>query len=350
MEQIILDLQELKLPETTETLELLDEAMKIFIDEPNILDLHGPIIIIGDVHGQFPDLLDALNTKASQFDINNDAKFLFLGDLVDRGLHSLETVLFVIFLKLRYPNRFFILRGNHESSALTKTYGFKDECKEKMGIPIYFRICDVFEVLPIAAIINKRVFAVHGGIAPDLTIEKIDEAARIGDDSVLIPLMWGDPTNEAIINEKKFGIYMKKINEEMFEIKFKKHKKKEPNSTISDFKKSPRGMGFIFSHLALEKFLDKHKFKFLVRSHQLVDDGFMWTGRCLTVWSAPNYCYTSNNQASFLFVGEKNEYKIIRYEKCKDQYKPTVKVYFTEKTSKKILDAENVDNTEISKL
>ncbi len=106
------------------------------------------------------------------------------------------------------------MRGNHESLVTTQFYGFRIKCEEKIGIPVYFRICDVFEILPVAAVINENLIAVHGGIIPDLSLEKIERANRMGDDTSLVPLMWADPLNSE--NEE---VEVIKVSDEIFRFK-----------------------------------------------------------------------------------------------------------------------------------
>ena len=120
----------------------------------------------GDIHGQFYDLLELLSTGGSI----PDKKYLFLGDFVDRGYNSIETFLLILCFKVRYPDRVYMIWGNHESRQITQIYGFYDECRRKYENSNVWRYCtDLFDFLPLTALIDNRIFAVHGGLSPNAT-------------------------------------------------------------------------------------------------------------------------------------------------------------------------------------
>ena len=163
--------------------ELCEKAKEILSKEENVIYLNAPITVknikklqyikkynkkqvCGDIHGQFYDLIELFKHGGEVTQTN----YLFLGDFVDRGYNSVETFLLLLCLKVRYPQRVALLRGNHESRQITQVYGFYDECLRKYGSRNVWKYCtDVFDMLTLAAVINNKVFCVHGGLSPQIT-------------------------------------------------------------------------------------------------------------------------------------------------------------------------------------
>merc|ERR1712176_64200 len=148
-----------------EIIELCLLAKKTFLQQPSLLELDAPIKICGDIHGQFSDLLRLFEYGG----FPPEANYLFLGDYVDRGKQSLETICLLLAYKIKYPENFFLLRGNHECASINRIYGFYDECKRRHSIKLWKTFTDVFNCLPCAAVIDDKIFCVHGGLSPELT-------------------------------------------------------------------------------------------------------------------------------------------------------------------------------------
>lgn len=129
-----------------------------------LLELEAPIKICGDIHGQYPDLIKLFEYAGFPGDMN----YLFLGDYVDRGKQSIETICLMFAYKIKNPENFFMLRGNHECSSINRIYGFYDECKRKYNIKLWKTFSDVFNVMPVCAIIDEKILCMHGGISPQL--------------------------------------------------------------------------------------------------------------------------------------------------------------------------------------
>jgi len=183
---------------------LCTKAREIFISQPILLELEAPIKvgkwccmlrkvrrrilaeisclqICGDIHGQYYDLLRLFEYGG----FPPEANYLFLGDYVDRGKQSLETICLLLAYKIKYPENFFILRGNHECASINRIYGFYDECKRRYNIKLWKTFTDCFNCLPIAAIIDEKIFTMHGGLSPDLnSMEQIRRVMRPTDVSL----------------------------------------------------------------------------------------------------------------------------------------------------------------------
>lgn len=262
------------LPE--ETIQQLCHQLKTeLLSVPNIMTLQSPCTLVGDIHGQYHDLLEIFQIGGAPPTTN----YVFLGDYVDRGYYSVETISLLIALKLRYPNRVFLIRGNHESRTITTNYGFYTEVLNKYNgsLKVWNYITDLFDFLPLGATIDGKIFATHGGLSPSCQqldqIRAIDRFKEVPHDGIMADLVWSDPDPE-----------------------------------IMDFKLSPRGAGYLFGYDVMRKFCHDNDLDQLVRAHQLCNEGYVsyWQGMCLTIWSAPNYCYRCGNRASVLEIAHSN--------------------------------------------
>ncbi|KAH8067076.1 phosphoprotein phosphatase [Aureococcus anophagefferens] len=148
-------------------------AREVFMSQPILLELEAPIKICGDIHGQYHDLLRLFEYGG----FPPEANYLFLGDYVDRGKQSLETICLLLAFKIKYPENFFILRGNHECASINRIYGFYDECKRRYNIKMWKTFTDCFNCLPVAAIVDEKIFCCHGGLSPEL--QQIDQIKKI---------------------------------------------------------------------------------------------------------------------------------------------------------------------------
>ncbi len=155
---------------------LLRNVIAVFNEEPNCLVVGDPITIVGDVHGQFYDLLKILEMGGSPA----EHKYLFLGDYVDRGCFSVEVLLLLYAIKLNHPKNLLLLRGNHESRQMTSFFNFRQECLVKYDQEVYELVMDSFDRMPLCCVLNNNFFAVHGGVSPHLqSLADLDRIKRV---------------------------------------------------------------------------------------------------------------------------------------------------------------------------
>ncbi|XP_043720245.1 serine/threonine-protein phosphatase BSL1-like [Telopea speciosissima] len=264
--------------------ELCYAAEQIFIQEPTVLQLKAPVKIFGDLHGQFGDLMrlfDEYGFPSTAGDITY-IDYLFLGDYVDRGQHSLETITLLLALKIEYPENVHLIRGNHEAADINALFGFRIECIERMGendgIWAWSRFNQLFNFLPLAALIEKKIICMHGGIGRSIhsveQIEKLERPITMDAGSIiLMDLLWSDPTE---------------------------------NDGIEGLRPNARGPGLVtFGPDRVKDFCKKNKLQLIIRAHECVMDGFerFAQGHLITLFSATNYCGTANNAGAILVVG-----------------------------------------------
>ena len=248
------------------------KLMEVLYQEGTVHPLPLPIVICGDIHGQLHDLFELFKISGGP----ETNRYLFLGDYVDRGYYSLETFAYLACLKLKYPDHIYLLRGNHECRQVNQLYGFYDECVNVYGHAGLWRMCnEVFDLLPMCALISNKIFCTHGGLSPEIKlieqiplIERQDELPSSG---ALADLTWSDPDD------------------------------------IDGWGANPRGAGWLFGPQPTHEFCHNNKIDLIARAHQLAMSGYQYhfgETQLVTVWSAPNYMYRSGNDASVLKIDE----------------------------------------------
>jgi serine/threonine-protein phosphatase PP1 catalytic subunit len=255
-----------------ELLGLACHGRELLLSQPVLLELAAPVKICGDIHGQYYDLLRLFEYGG----FPPESNYLFLGDYVDRGRQSLETISLLFAYKLKYPENFFLLRGNHEAASINRFYGFYDECKRRFSVRVWKAFCDCFNCLPVAAIIDDKILCMHGGLSPELSnfeqIRRILRPVDVPESGILCDLLWADPS----LNVSGWG-----DNEE-------------------------RGVSFVFSQTIIANFLQRHDLDLICRGHQVVEDGyeFFASRQLVTLFSAPNYCGEFDNAGALMSVDE----------------------------------------------
>ncbi|OHT17456.1 Ser/Thr protein phosphatase [Tritrichomonas foetus] len=284
-----------ELPTPVEMRYVIKETTKLLSSEPNVLKLKAPFTICGDIHGQFEDMLEIFKISG----LPPYTKYLFLGDYVDRGHKSVEVIMLLCALKLKFPDSFYMIRGNHESMNITQIYGFQQEMQVKYrSESLYQEFAPLFNSIPLAAIIDDTVFCVHGGLsqyAMDISvIEKINRFTEIPTSGALCELLWNDPSPD--------------------------------NGRITE---SSRNAGVRFGGAITNEFCQKNNITLVVRAHQVMKEGveYFHNKKVLTVFSAPNYEPRIGNKAGILVLDEKLDQHLIKFKSAPP--KETVWDYLT---------------------
>ncbi|CAG2114070.1 unnamed protein product [Medioppia subpectinata] len=248
------------------------DVRQLFAKDDTLVDIQissdQKFTVCGDIHGQFYDLLNIFKLNGLP---NEDNPYLFNGDFVDRGSFSLECILTLIGFKLLYPKHFFMSRGNHESQTMNQMYGFEGEVKAKYTSQMYELFAEVFNLLPLAHCINSKVLVMHGGLfnSDTITLDQIrttDRNRQPPDEGIMCDILWSDPMPA---------------------------KGRAP---------SKRGVGVQFGPDVTDNFCKLNQLDYIIRSHEVKPDGYeeAHSGKCITVFSAPNYCDTMGNKGAFI--------------------------------------------------
>jgi len=260
-----------RIPAENEVKAICREAGQKFMEQDPILELEAPIKICGDIHGQYHDLLRLFQYGG----FPPESNYLFLGDYVDRGKQSLEVIILLLVYKVKYPENFFMLRGNHECAAITRIYVFYDECKRRYNIKIWKVFCDLFNKLPFCATVDDKIFCVHGGLSPEMSsleaVKRVIRPCDVPDSGMVCDFLWADPDID-----------------------------------IQGWAENDRGVSFVFGPDIVANFLKKHDFDVVVRAHQVVADGyeFFANRKLITLFSAPNYCGEFDNSGAMMSIDE----------------------------------------------
>ncbi|EDW30485.1 GL24566 [Drosophila persimilis] len=243
-------------------------ARRALLDEKSLLRIAPPLKICGDIHGQFSDLLRIFHLGGPI----PKQKYLFLGDYVDRGKLSVETLTLLLAYKVRYPNQIFLLRGNHESAKVNRVYGFFDECKRRYSVNLFRSFVAAYDCMPLAAVVGQRIFCAHGGISPRMhclnDIEDVERPLEVPDVGLVCDLLWSDPDD------------------------------RNPG-----WGENERGVSYTFGHNVVNLFCKRMKIDLIVRAHQVVADGYDFFSRQLiTIFSAPNYAGMFDNAGAIMNV------------------------------------------------
>lgn len=244
---------------------ICEQVGQLFAEEPMLLRLDVPTVVVGDLHGHLLDLFRTLGKVG----LPPDRTYLFLGDIVDRGEFSTETVTLILVMKLLFPQNIYVIRGNHEFYEMAHHCGFSAELMSLYSndaVETAFYKC--FSYIPIGALIGTQVLCVHGGIGPSVTkisqLEDIPRPLESYNEEIVMSLLWSDPSR-----------------------------------FLNDFEPSTRGLGYFFGADALKKFMEHEKLKLVIRGHECVENGIemQLERHMMTVFGASNYCGLSPNKS-----------------------------------------------------
>lgn len=262
----------------------LSSLMEIPI--PTVPPSHDPsapprLTVCGDTHGQYYDVLHIFDMNGWPDRTN---PYLFNGDFVDRGSFSVEVILTLLLFKLSDPDCIYLTRGNHETKNMNRIYGFEGEVKHKYDDKVFALFLEVFEWLPLAAVIGGKVFVTHGGLPVDPTVtlddvRKVKRGMEPPESGLMSDLLWSDP---------------------------------QPFPGKSP---SKRGVGFSFGPDITSAFLERNNLTLLVRSHEVKEEGYLVEhgGKTITVFSAPNYCDTMGNKGAYIHFDATLQPKFTQY-------------------------------------
>ena len=252
-----------------ELIDIAFQALAVFSEQSMLIEVDAPVKFCGDIHGQFYDLLRV-------FDYGGDPRttsYVFLGDYVDRGRQSIECIALLFALKIRYPDTFHLLRGNHESDTINRIYGFYDECKRRFSVKVWKAFCEAFNFMPVSALVSNKILCMHGGMSPLLNnidqIRNLSRPTAVPESGLMCDLLWSDP-----------------------------------EKNILGFADNCRGVSYVFGPSVVTRFLRSQNLDLIVRAHQVVEDGYEFFAdrKLVTVFSAPNYCDEFDNSAAIMSV------------------------------------------------
>ena len=273
---------------------LINEALNQLKASSPLIKLRSPVKIFGSINGQYNDLMRYFSLFGRPSELKGDIEcvdYLFLGNFTNRGAFSLETICLLLALKIKYNGHFHLLRGNQEDLEISKLYGLADECKEKLKEDInqpnsiFQQLCNLFEYLPLAAVVNNQIFCVHSGIGKSglylNEIQRLKFPIKIKSCEIAKDLLWNTPN---INNDNNNQIFNKNLPQE-----YKPEK---------------------FDNNILDNFLKNNKLKMIIRSHDVCQKGISncFGDRVLTIFSSTNYCGVYQNAGALIFI--KKSYEI----------------------------------------
>ena len=262
--------------------QIIRAVRNIVFDEPTMVEMEvqasHKLTVCGDTHGQFFDLMELFRLNGFPTDSHY---YLFNGDFVDRGSWSTEIALLLYAYKWLRPKSFFLNRGNHETDDMNRVYGFEGECKAKYNERTFKLFSESFSALPLATLIGSKFFVLHGGLFSDDKIS-LDDVRKLdrhkqrqpGQQGLMMEMLWTDP------------------------------------QPMPGRGPSKRGVGLQFGPDVTQRFCEANGLEAVIRSHEVRMEGYEseHNGQCITVFSAPKYCDSTENKGAYINIGP--DYKL----------------------------------------
>ncbi|CAJ1356106.1 unnamed protein product [Effrenium voratum] len=257
-------------------------AKEQMLKEPTLLELSPPLVIVAHLTGR----LDQLNKIFDSCGDVPETKYLFLGNLVDRGQQGLDVLVLLLSLKLRHSSRLHLLRGRHECGSISRIYGFYDECKKRSDVKVWRAFINFFDAMPICALINHRIFCVASGLSPELQdLEQIRQLRRpmdVPDMGLLTDLLWSDPEKE-----------------------------------VTGWNDQDKGVSYTFGADVVQKFLKDHDLDLIVRGNQVVEEGYEYFAeRLVSLFSVADFCGEFDNIGAVMLVDENLEHSFKSWKRA----------------------------------
>jgi diadenosine tetraphosphatase ApaH/serine/threonine PP2A family protein phosphatase len=286
-----------------EIFDLIKEVKPLLEKDHSLIRIRSPCKVFGNIHGVYDDLMRYFESFGNPSDDNqmgdiNVMQYIFLGDFCDRGLYSLEVILLLFALKIKYPDFIYLIRGHHEDKTINEKYGLGDECHERLldeiqnPLSIFSNINKAFDYLPFGVLVDDNILLIHGGIGSSIqTLDDIESIKRpisvehnVTSTSQLhiIDLLWSE------------------YSDNIDNIEVNNERDKNKNGFIVKYGKE-----------RLNKFLNENKINLLITAHQYVKEGFTTfnNDRLLTVFSATNYMDKYNNIGGMITIAKKRANK-----------------------------------------
>ena len=267
------------LNEDVENIQVLCALMQqAFMKEAPLLELEAPLVICGTLVGCMDQLRHIFSTCGDP----PSSKYLFLGNYVNRGKNSIDTLTLLLLYKRAYPDQVYLLRGKQETASISRLYGLFDECKRKLDRWTWKNFIEMFNCMPFAALIQGRILCVPSGLSPYLKLEQLRSIRRpcdVSDEGLLCDLLWA-----------------------FFD------------ADCRSWEEGDQSIQLSYGPDVLEQFLQQTQLERIICSARVLEEGHQsFQDKLVELFSASNYCNEFGNAGAVLLLDEKLEHRFITY-------------------------------------